>query len=151
MGLLERHGEGASKVRAKVVTQRTKAIMRPEIRAIVEPGTTIYTDALKSYHGLAEDYIHEVIDHSEAYVRDRVIHTNAIENFWSLLKRVLYGTHHSAQPFHLYRYLEEDVFRFNNRELDSDGLFVRLAGGVDGRRVTYSELTGKTAPGMAPA
>ena len=78
----------------------------------VEPGATLYTDALRSYSGLASEYVHEVIDHSEAYVRGRV-HTNGVENFWSLFKRTIYGTHHSVEPFYLDRYLDEGTYRYN--------------------------------------
>jgi transposase-like protein len=138
MGLLERHGE----VRARVVTTRHKPILQAEIRRHVAAGSTVYTDELRSYQGLNEDYIHEVINHSEAYVRGHV-HTNGIENFWSLFKRVIYGTHHSVEPFHLDRYLGETVQRFNTRQLRDDVRFTQTAGRVIGRRITYKELTGK--------
>jgi hypothetical protein len=92
--------------------------------------------------GLEADYIHEVINHSEEYVRGS-IHTNGIENFWSLFKRVIYGTHHSVEPFHLDRYLSENVQRFNTRQLRDDVRFTQTAARVLGRRITYKELTGK--------
>ncbi len=91
MGLLERHGE----VRARMVPTRSGALLKDEIRRNVEPGATVYTDQFASYRGLQADYVHEVINHSEEYVRGHV-HTNGIENFWSLFKRVIYGTHHSV-------------------------------------------------------
>jgi transposase-like protein len=138
MGLLERHGE----VRARVVPTRHKPVLQAEIRRHVAPGSTVYTDELKSYQGLDEDYVHEVINHSEEYVRGHV-HTNGIENFWSLFKRVIYGTHHSVEPFHLDRYLSENVQRFNTRQLRDDVRFTQTAGRVLGRRITYKELTGK--------
>jgi transposase-like protein len=144
MGLLERHGE----VRARMVPQRTKPILQAELRRHVAPGSTVYTDQLKSYQGLEDDYIHEVINHSEEYVRGH-IHTNGIENFWSLFKRVLYGTHHSVDPVHLDRYLAENVQRFNTRELRDDTRFKKMAGSVVGRRITYRQLTGKE--GLAAA
>ncbi len=144
VGLLERHGEGkTSKVRAKVVSRRTKAILQPEVRKNVEAGTTVYTDALKSYKGLDMDYIRQVIDHSESYVQGRV-HTNGIENFWSLFKRVVYGTYHSVEPVHLDRYLDENTFKFNTRDLGDDVRFTQTATMTTGRRVTWKELTGKT-------
>ena len=120
MGLLERGGD----VRAKMVpNRRTRRSSRAEIRGNVAPGSILYTDAFASYrHGLDADYIHEVIDHSEEYVRGRV-HTNGIENFWSLFKRVIYGTHHSVEPFHLDRYLDETVLRFNTRKMTDAGRF----------------------------
>jgi transposase-like protein len=138
MGLLERHGE----VRARVVPTRHKPVLQAEVRRHVAPGSTVYTDEFKSYQGLEADYVHEVINHSEEYVRGHV-HTNGIENFWSLFKRVIYGTHHSVEPFHLDRYLSENVQRFNTRQLRDNVRFTQTAGRVLGRRITYKELTGK--------
>jgi transposase-like protein len=143
MGILERGG----KVRAKVVSNRKKKTVQAEVRAHVEAGSEVFTDALKSYEGLAE-YAHQVIDHAEAYVNGKV-HTNGLENFWSLLKRGLNGTYISVEPFHLFRYLDEQMFRYNNRK-DSDGepltdfyRFNLLCSQIVGRRLTYRELTGK--------
>jgi transposase-like protein len=138
MGLLERHGE----VRARVVSTRHKPVLQAEIHRNVAHGSTVYTDELKSYQGLDEDYTHEVINHSEEYVRGHV-HTNGIENFWSLFKRVIYGTHHSVEPFHLDRYLSENIQRFNTRNFRDDVRFTGTAANVIGRRITYKELTGK--------
>jgi len=143
MGLLDRHGpDGHSVVRAQVVASRRKGELQSNIRANVAKGSVVYTDALKSYDGLDDEYVHEVIDHSEAYVADRV-HTNGIENFWSLFKRIVYGTHHSVDPIHLDRYLAEAVRRFNNRALPDSAIFTQTAARVAGRRLTYKELTGK--------
>lgn len=144
MGLLERHGEGASQIRARMVPTRRKGIIHTEVRRNVEQGSRLYTDALQSYVGLADEYVHEVIDHSEAYVRERV-HTNGLENFWSLFKRVIYGTHHSVDPVHLDRYLDENVLRFNTRKMADADRFTMTAGRADGRRITYRELIGKAA------
>jgi transposase-like protein len=139
VGLLERHGE----VRARMVPTRSGPILKAEIHRQVAPGTTVYTDQFASYRGLqADDYVHEVINHSEEYVRGHV-HTNGIENFWSLFKRVIYGTHHSVEPFHLDRYLSENVQRFNTRTQADHTRFTATAGRVVGRRITYKELTGK--------
>src|SRR5580704_10295893 len=114
MGLLERHGpDGHSTVRVSVTKNTKKQLLHAAIRAQVEHNTAIFTDALKSYEGLSTDYIHEVIDHAEAYARGNV-HTNGLENFWSLLKRALKGTYVSVEPFHLFRYLDEEAFRFNH-------------------------------------
>ena len=146
MGLLERHGE----VRAKIVPSRKKGTLHAEVRASVALGSTVYSDALKSYDGLVAEYIHEVIDHAEGYVRDRV-HTNGLKNFWSLFKRVIYGTHHTVEPFHLDRYLTENVLRFNTRHDPDDVRFVQTASRMIGRRVTYRELTGKVGPKGAVA
>jgi len=145
MGLLERHGEA----RVKVIPTRRKKHVQAEIRQHVEPKSALYTDALKSYDGLSEEYVHEVIDHTEAYVRDKVIHTNGLENFWSLMKRTLKGTYVSVEPFHLQAYADEQAFRFNNRK-DATGepigdaqRFVKVLSQVAGRRLTFAELTGK--------
>src|SRR3989442_8138699 len=127
MGLLARHGTENRKhstVRVGVVPNIRKRTLQPEVQKHVEPGATVYTDALASYEGLDPDYAHKVVDHAETYVKDKVIHTNGLENFWSLLKRSIRGTYVSVQPFHLFRYLDEQSFRFNNRKDDDAGRFV---------------------------
>jgi transposase-like protein len=140
MGILERGGE----VRAMMVPTRRKHHLQAEIRAHVKAGSAIYTDALLSYQGLKhQDFIHETIDHAEKYV-DGQVHTNGLENFWSLLKRGLKGTYISVEPFHLFRYLDEQVFRYNFRKLAHDGLrFEHVASHILGKRLTYAEVTGK--------
>jgi transposase-like protein len=116
MGLLERHGE----VRVMVVPDTKRRSLHGEVSKHVEVGSTVYSDALRSYRQLQEDYTHKVINHAEKYV-DGIVHTNGIENFWSLLKRTLGGTYVSVEPFHLFRYLDEQAFRFNGRKgNDSD-------------------------------
>jgi len=121
MGRLERNG----KVRAKVIANATQATLHNEVRENVEQGAELFTDGFKSYSGLHVDYIHKVIDHAEKYV-DGQIHTNGIENFWSLLKRGIKGTYVSVEPFHLFRYLDEQSFRFNTRKgKDAIGLSKR--------------------------
>jgi transposase-like protein len=90
-------------------------------------------------------YEHKVIDHAEKYV-DGQVHTNGLENFWSLLKRALKGTYVSVEPFHLFRYLDEQVYRFNNRKGDDAGRFVAACAAVFGKRLTYKALTGKYLP-----
>jgi transposase-like protein len=92
----------------------------PNIKKHVEKGSTVYTDELRAYFGLQADYAHEVINHAEAYVEGNV-HTNGLENFWSLLKRSLKGTYVSVEPYHLFRYVDEQAFRFNNRKPMDDG------------------------------
>ena len=139
MGLLERNG----KVRAKVIRDATQLTLHAEVRENVEAGTELFTDGWKAYSGLQKDYIHQVIDHAEKYV-DGQIHTNGIENFWSLLKRGLKGTYVSVEPFHLFRYLDEQSFRFNNRTLTDGERFSIVVEQIIGRRLTYSDLTGKT-------
>ncbi len=138
MGLLERHGE----VRTKVVPDTKSRTLQVEVRENVKPGSEVHTDALRSYRGLDPEYIHNVVDHAERYV-DGHVHTNGLENFWSLLKRSLKGTYVSVEPFHLYRYLDEQAFRFNEREGQDSDRFKKALGSVEGRRVTFSELTGK--------
>jgi transposase-like protein len=140
MGLLERHGE----VRTMVVPNVRRKSLRRHIDQHVEAGSMVYSDALKSYNDLNNDYIHNVINHAEKYVEGNV-HTNGIENFWSLLKRTIGGTYVSVEPFHLFRYLDEQAFRFNNRKLTDHQRFSIALEQVVGRRVTYSELTGKAA------
>ncbi len=74
---------------------------------------------------------------------DGRVHTNGLENFWSLLKRGLHGTYVSVQPFHLFRYLDEQVYRYNNRAETDAARFKRVVRTITGRRVTYAALTGK--------
>ena len=107
----------------------------------MEKGSELHTDDLKSYEGM-DDYIHKVIDHAEAYVKDD-IHTNGMENFWSLLKRGIKGTYVSVEPFHLFRYLDEQVYRFNNRTMSDGQRFSMAVSGILGKRVTFNQLTGK--------
>jgi transposase-like protein len=106
MGLLERHGE----VRTMVVAGTKRRTLQREVHKHVEAGANVYTDALRSYNELDQHYIHSVINHAERYV-DGLVHTNGIENFWSLLKRAIKGTYVSVEPFHLFRYLDEESFR----------------------------------------
>jgi len=142
MGILERGKDGAhSKVRATVVPSRRKSTVQPEVRKHVQAGSALYTDALKSYEGLSE-FEHGVIDHAENYV-DGKIHTNGLENFWSLLKRGLHGTYVSVEPFHLFRYLDEQCYRFNNRRMTDGERFNMAVRGIVGKRLTWRRLTGK--------
>jgi len=143
MGILERGG----KVRTKVIANRKKTTVQKELRKHVEAGSSIYTDALKSYEGLSE-FQHGIIDHAIAYV-DGKIHTNGLENFWSLVKRGLKGTYISVEPFHLFRYLDEQVYRYNHRKGEdgeplNDGQRFDLAvRQIVGKRLTWDHLTGK--------
>src|ERR1019366_8632632 len=138
MGILERGGE----VRTSVVPNRKKKALQSEVRQHVEAGSAIYTDALKSYEGL-DEFQHQVVDHAVRYV-DGKIHTNGLENFWSLLKRGLNGTYVSVEPFHLFRYLDEQSFRYNNRkDVDDYGRFMLALSQITGKRLTYEHLTGK--------
>jgi len=145
MGILERGG----RVRTQVVRDRRKKTLDAIVRTHVESGAAVYTDALPSYNDLKNDYQHEMVDHAIEYVRGNV-HTNGLENFWSLLKRGIRGTYVSVEPFHLFRYLDEQAFRFNNREeFDDAGRFVAMMQQIVGRRLTYKQLTGKTLEAAA--
>jgi len=157
MGILERGDKGRgthSRVKAAVVTSRKKKVLQDEVKARVQSGSALYSDALLSYAGLESEYVHQVVDHAVEYVRGRV-HTNGLENFWSLFKRGVNGTYVSMEPFHLFRYLDEQEFKFNNRGTrenpvtDSErfDLAVRQ---IVGKRLTYKQLTGKVGVPAEP-
>src|ERR1039457_6041725 len=144
VGLLDRE---AREVRAKVVPDTKRETLQAEIFKNVKFGSAVYTDNAVPYDNLRWKYIHEVVNHAEEYVRGQV-HTNGLENFWSLLKRNLKGTYVAVEPFHLERYVDEQVFRYNNRATkenplnDSDRFLLALSQ-VAGKRLTFAELTGK--------
>jgi len=139
LGILERGG----KVRTSVIPNRRKKALQASVREQVTVGSAIFTDALQSYEGLEREYVHQVIDHAVAYV-DGKIHTNGLENFWSLLKRGIKGTYVSVEPFHLFRYLDEQSFRYNYRkELNDGDRFDRVVSQIVGKRLTWDKLTGK--------
>lgn len=133
-----------SRVKTAVIKSTKTDTLHKEIRAHVEKGSTLYTDALASYQGLEPDYVHEFIDHAETYVSGAV-HTNGMENFWTLLKRSIKGTYVSVEPFHLFRYLDEQSFRFNERKGTDADRFRTVAEGVVGKRLMYKHLTGDIA------
>jgi transposase-like protein len=140
MALLDRHGkDGISQVRTEILTSLKKRTVQGHVRNHVEPGANLNTDAFFSYDGLNRDYVHTVIDHAEAYV-DGTVHTNGCENFWSLLKRGLRGTYVSVEPFHLFRYLDEQVFRFNERGGNDSDRFDEAMSGIVGKRLLYNQL-----------
>ena len=143
MGILERGDDvaGTSKVRTTVVSSRKKKHVHAEVKKHVEAASALYSDALKSYEGI-DDFEHQVIDHAVAYVSGQV-HTNGLENFWSLFKRGLNGTYVSIEPFHTFRYLDEQSFRFNNRKLTDRERSSLAVSGIVGKRVTFGQLTGK--------
>jgi transposase-like protein len=145
MGLLERHGENSSQVRTRVLGGLKRKGMHAQIADNVEVGSSVYTDAFRSYIGLDAAYVHQVIDHAESYV-DGQIHTNGLENFWSLLKRAIKGTYVSIEPFHLFRYLDEQSFRFNNRKMTDASRFALALKGIINKRLTYSALIGSEVP-----
>jgi len=143
-GILERGGE----VRATVVPTRRRRLLQGQVLANVLPGSEIHTDAFMSYVGLREQgYVHKIIDHAERYV-DGTIHTNGMENFWALLKRGLKGTYISVEPFHLFRYLDEQTWRYNNRATktrpfhDGDRFLLALSQ-IAGKRLTFAEVSGR--------
>lgn len=145
-GMVERGG----KVQAKVVSSRKRFTLQPEIYKHVEAGSALYSDALLSYRGLESNYAHQVIDNAVSYV-EGTVHTNTMENFWALLKRGISGTYVSVEPFHLFRYLDELSFRYNNRKgLNDADRFLLALSQISGKRVTYSELTGKERTDREP-
>ncbi len=144
MGLLERGTNGGP---SQVRTTMSQSARRPHISEIVKahvnPGSFLMTDAHPSYRGMgAEGFIHMTINHALKYAESH-IHTNGIENFWSLLKRSINGTYVAIEPFHLEAYLDEQAFRFNKRTLNDAERMARVVAGIGGKRVTYAELTGK--------
>jgi transposase-like protein len=139
MGMLERGGN----VRAVVVESRRRSELQKQVREHVEAGAAIFTDELPSYKGLSAEYEHAVINHAVEYVNGN-IHTNGMENFWSLLKRGLHGTYVSVEPFHLFRYIDEQAFRYNNRkDMNDADRFSLAVSQIVGKRLTYAEVTGK--------
>ena len=138
LGMMERGG----KVRTMVVPNRKKAALQSEVRKHVEAGSALYTDALLSYEGLAGEYAHKVVDHAVQYV-DGKVHTNSMENFWSLLKRMISGTYVSVEPYHLHRYLDEQALRFNERKMTAADKFAAVMANVGGKQLTWDQVTGK--------
>jgi len=141
MGILERGG----RVLAKVVTDTKAETLQGEIRTNVRKGTKVMSDAHKAYTGLNPEFVHQFVDHATTYVKGAV-HTNGLENFWSLLKRGIKGTYVSVEPFHLFRYVDEQAFRFNERKTNDASRFVIALTGITGKRLMYAELTGKASP-----
>ncbi len=143
MGLMERHSkEGHSTVRLRVVKGTKRAELIGNMKENIERGSQVFSDALPTYSSMSHLFLHKFIDHAEAYVNGNV-HTNGLENFWSLLKRALKGTYVSTEPFHMFRYLDEQAFRFNTRKMTDAARFDEMKGRVIGKRLTYAELTGE--------
>jgi ISXO2-like transposase domain len=148
MGILDREQR---KVRMTVVPEVNREVLQTEILKHIEHGSKIYSDEGTIYRSIPKEYIHAFVNHMEKYVDGRV-HTNGLENFWSLLKRGLsgtYGTYVAVEPFHLFRYLDEQVFRYNNRKdatgrkLKDGERFEIALSQIAGKRLTFSEVTGK--------
>ena len=142
-GMLEKGG----KVKTQVIENRSMRTLHTLVKEHIEAGATLHTDDFYGYWGLYKDYLHEIVNHAETYVNGKV-HTNGIENFWSLVKRGLHGTYISVEPFHLFRYLDEQSFRYNNRKRGEEQISDRerfdiALSGVTGKRITYEELIGR--------
>jgi transposase-like protein len=149
-GVLDREQR---KVRATIVPKVNREALQAAVLDQVEHGSKIYTDEARVYRGLPEHYTHEFVNHLEKYVNGRV-HTNGLENFWALLKRGLSGTYVAVEPFHLARYVDEQVFRYNNRSTKDNPLndadrFDLAVRQIVGKRITYKELTGKDSKRQA--
>jgi len=144
-GVLQR-GD-VSQVRTQVIGSDDAAVVVPLVRRHVRYGAHVYTDSARSYGELALTHWHKAVDHTKRYVEGE-IHTNGLENFWSLLKRALNGTYVSVAPFHLYRYAAEQVFRFNNRVTSERLRFERTLRQIGGKRLTFRVLTGKDDAGF---
>jgi transposase-like protein len=142
-GLLERGGEA----RMAIVSSTEDETLCRNVRRNVADGSKVYSDALPAYSPLALNFFHAAVDHLRKYVIGRV-HTNGLENFWSLLKRALKGTYVAVAPFHLERYLDEQTFRYNERDTDDAGRFRRVLNAVVGKRLTYRVLTAKDDAGF---
>ena len=140
-GLLERE---TGKVRLRHVGTRRKGELVSIVKENVRKGSEVMTDELLSYDGLDSEYAHKVINHAEQYV-DGNVHTNQMENFWSLLKRSIKRTYVSIEPFHLFRYLDEQSFRYNERESTDAERFQKVLGSVAGKRLTWNNLTSQEA------
>jgi transposase-like protein len=150
-GVLDREQR---KVRATVVRKVNREALQTAVLDQVAPGSKVYTDEAAVYKSLPKEYTHEFVNHVEKYVHGRV-HTNGMENFWALLKRGLNGTYVAVEPFHLFRYIDEQVFRYNNRK-DDDGnklsdsdRFQLALSQIAGKRLTYAEVTGKVGESEA--
>jgi transposase-like protein len=145
-GLLQRGDKKKknSKVIARVIPEAWKNEVREIIRETVEPGSNVFSDEHGTYHTLGtEGFQHAFVRHAETYV-DGVVHTNGIENFWSLLKRGIKGTYVSVEPFHMFRYVDEQAFRFNERSGNDGNRFETVIKQIVGKRVTFKQLTGKS-------
>jgi len=142
-GMLERGKDGKSKIRTRTIPEAWKNEVGEIIRETIKKGTNVYSDEHGAYYHLgSEGFNHAFVRHAEYYF-DGAVHTNGVENFWTLLKRTIKGTYVSIEPFHTFRYLDEQAFRFNERFGDDADRFITAMHEVAGRRVTYKKLTGK--------
>ena len=140
LGILER---GSGKIRSHVIPDRKKETIQESVRGNVDAGTQIHSDEHGEQWRMDNEYTHNIVNHLTTYV-DGNVHCNGVENFWSLLKRMINGTYVSVEPFHLFRYVDEEAFRYNNRlPLSDKDRFSYLVRKIVGKRLTYDELTGK--------
>ncbi len=147
-GLLQRMSDDKpSRVKLRVLKSNRKTELQSMVREIVEKGSEVMTDAWRSYLGLEDTYVHQVIDHLECYAK---VHTNGLENFWSLFKRALKGTYVNVEPFHLFRYCDEQAFRFNERKDNDAGRFIKAVSGYVGKGLQYAKLIGLEDGGSLP-
>lgn len=147
-GVLQRStAEQPSQVRAEVIGSEDAQRLLPSVRRNVRWGAEVYTDSASAYGDLCLSHLHRQIDHAKAYAEGNV-HTNGLENFWSLFKRTLRGTYIAVAPFHLFRYVAEQAWRFNQRTLDDCGRFLLALRGVVGKRLTYRVLTAQDDAGF---
>lgn len=144
LGMIER---GGRPVAAVVDSVKAKDLL-PAIYKHVDSSATLYTDGLNSYRTLRADYQTGTVNHEKGeYVRGEV-HTNTIENFWSLLKRGIKGTHIHVSPFHLDRYIDDQAFRYEHRKTNDFGRFDLSVSQAQGKRLTWNQLTGKAAKAL---
>lgn len=139
LGMMQTGG----KVRLSVIPDTKAKTIKPIIENMVSNGSILVTDEWQAYKALAKDYAHIVVNHKEnEYVRG-AFHTNSIENFWSLLKRGIYGIYHQCSPKHLHRYCDEFAFRFNSRKIGTGERFDFSLRNTENSRLTYKQLIGK--------
>jgi transposase-like protein len=145
LGILEREG----KVRATIIPDRSVPTIRENVRPHVEDGSEIFSDEHGTFWHM-DLYTHKIVNHLEQYV-DGNIHTNGLENFWSLLKRSIGGSYVSVEPFHLFRYVDEQAFRYNNRkDMNDSDRFDLAVPQIVGKRLTWAEVTGQVTEIQAP-
>jgi transposase-like protein len=149
LGILERASESKEKrIRATVVADRKRTTMQAEVSGVVEKGAKVYSDDYGIQWRMDDQFEHEMVDHLTTYV-DGQVHTQGIENFWSLLKRCVGGTYISVEPFHLFRYVDQQAYRFNTRKMTDAERFDVAVKGIVGKQLTFEQLTGKTAEAQA--
>ena len=129
------------------IPDRSSETLHGVVKSHVAAGAALFTDELHGYWGLDKEYQHQIIDHAVKYVDGRIHTTNGLENFWSSLKRGLHGTYVSVEPFHLFRYLDEQCFRFNKRSFTDADRFLMVCNRVSGKRLDWKTLTGKNGAG----